>query len=289
MKSLHSALINIRRSPYQSIVVILMITITFFVAYNFSLLMLGSHELLKFFEKKPQVIAFFKIDTADAIIEEVKNSFQNKIYVDQVVVVSKTEALKIYQESKKDNPLLLELVTADILPASIEVSSKDIKDLVKIKEELELIPEIDDVELQEDVINQLENWTNAIRIVGGVFALILAFTSFMLMVIIISLKAATKKRAISIMRVIGASKAYIIKPFIIEGMLYGIIGSLFAWLITIGCFIYATPFLSQFFKNIISFPLDFNLFLLQLGIGTSLAILFGSMASIVAVSKLIKK
>ena len=65
MKSFNSALVAIRRSPYQSILSLLVLILTFFTAYTFSLLTVGSHQVLNFFETQPKVIAFFKLDTEE--------------------------------------------------------------------------------------------------------------------------------------------------------------------------------------------------------------------------------
>ena len=61
MKKLLDALVAIRRTPYQSLVAILMVTVTFFVGYIFSLFVVGTDTILKFFETRPQGIAFFYI------------------------------------------------------------------------------------------------------------------------------------------------------------------------------------------------------------------------------------
>ena len=58
MKKIQDALVAIRRSPYQSVMALLVITVTFFVGYIFSLFVLGTDTILNFFETRPQVIAF---------------------------------------------------------------------------------------------------------------------------------------------------------------------------------------------------------------------------------------
>jgi cell division transport system permease protein len=61
MSALTTALIGMRRSPYQSLAAILLVTLTFFVGYSFSLFSLGSELVLRYFETQPQVIGFFQL------------------------------------------------------------------------------------------------------------------------------------------------------------------------------------------------------------------------------------
>ena len=87
-----------------------MMTLTLFIASVFALVTLGSERMLRYFETRPQVTAFF-VDTATQ--EQVQNLSQvviNSGLTAEVKFVSKEEALAIYREQNKDDPLLLEMV-----------------------------------------------------------------------------------------------------------------------------------------------------------------------------------
>jgi len=289
MKKLQDALVAIRRSPYQSVLALLVITVTFFVGYIFSLFVLGTDSILKFFETRPQVIAFFKIETTATDVDQAAKNMQAKSYVTNVNVVSKEQALEFYKQDHKDNPLLLELVTADILPASIEVSGKDVAALALIKEDLAGTKGVDDVVYQEDIVSNIQQWTSAIRIGGLIITSILAVVSFLVITTLMSMKISAKRQAIAVMKVIGATNWYISGPFVVEGLLYGLVGSLLGWGIMYGVLLYATPWLQEFLGVIIKFPLPTTLFAYQLGVGTLLAILLGTGASLMAARRMLKR
>ena len=59
---------NIRRSPYQAISAITVLTVTFFIAQLFVLLTLGSQKILNYFETKPQISAYFTDETTESQI-----------------------------------------------------------------------------------------------------------------------------------------------------------------------------------------------------------------------------
>lgn len=288
MKALNTALLNLRRMPYKSLIAILIISLTFFVAHSFALILLGSQQVLEFFEKQPKIIAFFKIETTDTQVQKTKEQFQTDSRIKDLKIVSKDEALKFYQEYQ-DNPLLLELVTADILPASVEVSAYDPQVLPAIKADLEKNDQIDDVVLQQDVIEQLTNWTRSLRLIGLAVISILTLVSLLVMMTVISLKISYKQKAIAILRFIGANNGYIIFPFILEGMIYGLIGSIIGWGLMFGIYLYLTPWLQNFLGQIIGFPLPGEFWLIQIGAGLAIGVFFGALSSVLATKRLIRK
>ncbi len=289
MKALKTSLINIRRAPYQAFIAIVMMTLTFFVSYCLSITLVGADQILKFFESRPQVIGFFQITSNQTTIDNFVKEIKTKPFVAEVKVVSKNEALELYKKENQDNPLLLELVTADILPASIEVSATDITHLPDVKSYLDQSTDIEEVVLQRDIIDTLINWTNSIRTIGLAIITVLGITSFFIVTIVIGFKAANHKTAIGIMSLIGATPSYIVMPFMYEGAIYAMLGSIFGWLAMYLTLLYTSPWLQNFLGNIITFPLPSEIFLMQLGIGTATGIFFGSLASLTAVKRMIKK
>lgn len=289
MNSFSTALTNIRRSPYQSLTAILMLSITFFVAYAFSLFILGTEQILRYFETRPQIIAFFELDASQEQLTTAQQTMEQKSYVEDVDLVDKEEALEIYQETNKEDPLLLELVTADILPASIEVSGVDINSLSVIQKDLESLSGIDEVIYQKDVIDELTTWTSSVRWIGVGGLVVLGITSLLTIMIITGMKSANRRGAINIMRIIGASKWYVKSPFVYEGMIYGLTGSFIGWGLMTTALLYTTPWLKEFLGAVPLLPVPIEILLIQLGIGSVIGIIFGSLASSIAVSRVMKR
>ncbi|KKR94521.1 MAG: Cell division protein FtsX [Candidatus Levybacteria bacterium GW2011_GWA2_41_15] len=229
MNSKITAWKNIRRSPYQAIAAIFIMTMTFLVFSFFIFILAGSSKVINYFESKPQVTAFFKDEAKQADIDALSKGLKGTEQVSGVRFVSKEEALKIYREQNKNDPLLLDLVTADILPASLEISTVEIEDLALVSNELSKSPIVQEVIYQRDVIATLTSWTNALRRVGVAAILVLSLVSIFIMVTIIGIKISHKKEDIEIMKLIGATNWYIRKPFIMEGIFYGVLGSLVSW------------------------------------------------------------
>src|SRR5258708_30195479 len=109
---------HIRRSPYQALAAIMIMMVTFLAVSVFAILIIGSSKIITYFESKPQVTAFFKDDAKQTDIDGLKGQLSSSGKIASIKFVSKDDALKIYKEQNKNDPLLLDLVTSDILPAS---------------------------------------------------------------------------------------------------------------------------------------------------------------------------
>lgn len=288
MNPFSSALTNMRRSPIQSLTAIIIITVTMFVGYSFSLMALGTQEILQYFETRPQVIGFFELETPLIQIQQLKTQMETRPYVDQIKIITQEEALATYRQENQDDPLLLELVTADILPASIEISAGEIEDLAKIRDDLNSQSSIEEVVFQQDMIDSLTNWTSSVRYIGLATVSVLALTSFLIITALISMKVAQRKAAIKIMRLIGASGWFIKAPFFFEGILYGLTGSILGWAGMYATLLYLTPWLKEFLGGITLFPIPTEVFALQLGAGTLIAMVLGSFAGVTAVQKIME-
>lgn len=289
MKSFNSALTAIRRSPYQSILSIIVLSITFFVAFTFSAMTIGSQRILQYFETQPRVIAFFRLETDNSIVDNLAEDFRQKDYVKEVLVVDKSEALEIYRQENQDNPLLLELVTEDILPASIEISAHDAQNLDKISQTLRENQYVEDVDFQQDVMQSLIRWTNALRLFGLFFLVILTTVSFLMIMVTISMKVSAKRNSIKVMKFVGASNIFISRPYVIEGIILALIASLLAFAFYYAMILYVTPWLNDFLQDIINFPIAWEFFAYQLLAGLIAASLLGTFASITAVKRMLRK
>jgi cell division transport system permease protein len=286
-----------RRSPYQTLAAVVTMFVTMLLAGFFLLASTGSSLTLRYFESKPQITVFFA-DTAtldDA--ENLKKTLMDTGKVAGTKYVSKEDALAIYKEQNKNDPLLLEMVTADILPASLEVSAKDPKFLHELEPIISESQGIEEVIFQRDVVDTLLKWTNAIRWLGGILVVLFAINSILIIMTVIGMKIALKKEEIEILNLVGASPWYIRWPFILEGGLYGMAGAIASWLILsvlliavqpyIFGFLGMIPVISVVFTSVASWPFAGFIFgfLLILDL---LGFLLGSLGSVVALARYLK-
>src|SRR4030042_3829833 len=158
---------HIRRSPYQALAASLTLSLTFFAVSVFGLLMAGSYMVLRYFEKAPQVIAFFERgkDISEADQQKIKERLEATGKLASFKYVSSQEAVAIYKEGTKQDTLLSELVDNKILPPSIEISATEISSLPQLRDILKSEPLVREIGFYEDIVNTLSKWVRNLRIV----------------------------------------------------------------------------------------------------------------------------
>lgn len=277
-----------RRNPYQSLAAVLIMTLTFLAISVFAFIVLGSSVVIRHFESKPPVTAFFKNEATTANIQELENNLKQTGKVARTRYVSKQEAVQIYKEQNKKDPLLLELVSEEILPASLEISTFNIEDLGEVSNTLKNSPYVENVVYQEEIISSLTSWTNAIRTIGIILIGVLALVSIFIMMTVIGFKVSQKRDEIEIMKLLSATNWYIRWPFILEGIIYGVLGTVIGWMVASAGLLYATPFLQSFLREVPLLPVS-PLFLLELlAAELFIAVLLGMLASSLAVLRYLK-
>ena len=286
-----------RRSPYQTLAAILTMFLTFLLGGVFALTTGMSLSILRYFEGKPQLTVFFMEKAGKPEADVLKITLEGTGKVASTKFVSKDDALAIYKEQNKNDPLLLEMVTADILPASLEVTAIDPRFLSELEPVIKEADGVEEVIFQKDVVDALLSWTNAIRIIGGTLAGLLAIDSLLIIMTVIGLKIAMKKEEIEILKLIGATQWYIRKPFVIEGGIYGVVGAFFAWLMmtilllvfrsSLLSFLGAIPVIHTLLINPLSsvFLISAGAFLGVLGIT---GFLLGAIGSLITLNRYIK-
>jgi len=274
---------HIFRSPYQSLAAVLVISFSLFLISVFFLLGAGSEEILRYFESRPQLIAYLKDEAKPQEIELLKAKIESTGKAKKIDYVSKEDALKTYRHLFKDKPLLLEMVTAKILPASLEISPTNLSGIKEMADILKKEFIVEDIDFEEDVISTLSRFITNLRLVGIIVAGILLLISVLTVLVIIGMKISQQKEEIEILKLLGASSWYIYLPLYFEGIIFGWLAAGISWGLTYGLILYTTPFLVNFFSGIPIFPVSVFSMMEVLGGLFGLGTIVGFLGSFLAV------
>jgi cell division transport system permease protein len=293
---------NIRRSPFQALAAVFILTVTFFVTTILSVFIYSSNQVLKYFETRPQVIAFLKDGAKEEEITTLQNKLASDTRIKKVNYVSKEQALEIYKKATSENPLLSELVSPSIFPASLEFSLSNlayaedvITDLKKesIVDEVGFTASLGGESTLTDVVGRLRQISYYIRIGGGVFVGFLLGTSLLVMFVIIGMRMTGKRGEIEILDLIGATPGFIRSPIVLESLIYGIVGSVVGWVSAVLLILYSTPSLIRYFGDIPVLPENTLKLLIILLIVLAVEIMVGATlslsGSLLAVSRVKRK
>lgn len=292
---------HIRRAPYQALAAVLIMTLTFFVATVLGVLAYASHSTLKHFETRPQIIAFLKNEAQPEQVAALQKEIGADPRVKNVKYVSKEEALEIYRNATSDKPVLSELVSPKVFPASLEFSVTDLAHAEAVVKEVESKEIVNQVAYTAslgssknigEVVNNLRAVTNYIRIGGLILLCFLLTSSLLILLVILGMRISSRREEIEILQLIGATPGFIRAPFIFEGIFYALSGAVVGWLLATLIILYLMPSVAGFFAEVEVLPATTEglamLFGALLGTELILGLLLGVAGSFVALRRYLK-
>ena len=252
---------------------------------GFWIMQTGLLSALQFTEQKVQVVAYLQPTASDTQIQALEDKIRAMPEVISVDFVTRDEALDKFRASLKAQGRedLTRYLDTNPLFASFEVRMVDAADVAVVSERLDPSKEpiIRNVLNQKDFIANLVTVTDILRTAGTVVLIVVGIIALFIIVNTIRLAVVARGEEIEIMRLVGASDAFIRWPFVFEGAFVGLLGAA----ITLGgLYLLADPigsFMVDFFRVL---PLSFgglarDLVVLVLGTGVGLGIL-GSWVSV---------
>ncbi|MFZ3301919.1 MAG: permease-like cell division protein FtsX [Microgenomates group bacterium] len=302
--SIHTrtAIDAIKRSPFQAMSAIFVMALTFFVATTVAVLVYASNKSLTYIETRPQIIAFLNKDVEEQQVLALQNKLSADTRIKDIKYVPKEEALEIYKKATVDNPLLAELVSPSIFPASLEFSVVDLSLAQNVITEIGNEEVVDQVGFTaniggekslDDVVNRLKNISYYVRVGGITFVGVLAATSFLVLLVIISMRMTSRKGEIEILSLIGATPGFVSKPIILEGVLYSLMGVVIGWVSSFILWLYLAPNILSYFGQIPVLPKEptafFVLFLIILGIELLAGLTLALVGTLIAVKRSLKR
>lgn len=148
-------------------------------------------------------------------------------YIEKYYFEDHQQAYKNFQEQFKGNAIA-KYVTAEQLNETFWVKLKNPADSAIVTESFGGVPGIEEVRDQRSYLDQIFAILNAASLAAIALASLMLFSATLLVSTTIRLSAFSRRREIGIMRLVGASNFYIQLPFILEGLVAGLIGSVLA-------------------------------------------------------------
>jgi cell division transport system permease protein len=238
---------------------------------------------LQFTEQKVQVVAYLEPNATDLQVSDLQDRLKAMPQVASVAYVSRDEALVRFRASMQAQGRqdLTQYLDANPLYASLEVTMVDPSQVRIVGDALRGDPSIRSVINIEDLVDRVLTVTGILRTAGTVVLVIVGVIALFIIINTIRLAVLARAEEIEVMRLVGASDAFIRWPFVFEGALVGLIGSL----VTLGILLAVADPLSNFMAGFFRvLPLQFgsltrDLVALVMGAGVGLGIL-GSWLSV---------
>ena len=260
---MNNILTSLRRTPYQTFAALSVLFFTLLLSGGIFVTLTFLQGLLHYVETRPRVIVYFQVKTPEKDIFAIRDKITATNKATEITYISQDEAYNIYKEFTENDPLLLEMTSPDILPASLEIDAVKPEYLPEIAELVSGMPGVDEVQYQKDIINNLLNLTSTIRKTASFFFAYLMFMSIIVLTTTLSFKIALKRDEIQVLKLLGATNNYIRAPFVNESVTLGIIATVAANVILIGTMLTLNAVLTSFFAGIPELTIFINSIALQ--------------------------
>jgi cell division transport system permease protein len=206
------------------------------VTVTVSLALLGAGLLVQRQVNEAQRVFYSDIEVSiflqDGISESARNSLEEDLndtpIVQSVEYESKEDAFAHFQEIFADEPVLLDSVEPEILPASFRVQLVDPEQFGVIQSQFACYPGVQEVSDGREFLNQFFTVMRRLRDGALWVGFLQAIAAVALIFNVIRITAFARREQTGIMKLVGATNWYIRLPFILEGMVAGVAGALLA-------------------------------------------------------------
>lgn len=185
-------------------------------------------------EKLDKVVFFLKDDADPSSVNAFIDELDGNKKVKKVVYVSREEALEEFKAGFGEDSTILENIPGgNPLPASITVEMKELSYGKEIEDKYKDLPIVEDHNYYYDFVTQMMKLQNGVKYVGAAIVLILVLISILIIHNTIKIAISNKEKEINIMKYVGATNTYIRGPFLINGIIFGILGALLSGFLTL--------------------------------------------------------
>lgn len=288
-RSIRDAFKNVVRNFSLSFASIMCTTITLILVAVAMVAAANVNNATKLIEDELTVVVYLNGDVTSEQIENIKTELNSYKNVLETTYKSKDEWKLEMSEYDDSFKTVLDYLDENPLNDSFVVKVKDVKKLSETSEFIKGIEGVDTVKYGEGMVENVISVFDVIQKVVLVVVIALVLVTGFLISNTIKLTIFSRRGEIEIMRLVGASNITIKLPFLFEGFIIGVVGSIIPICITIyGYVILYSRMHGKLFSNMIMlikpYPFVFNISLILLGIGA----LVGMYGSIKAVRKYLK-
>jgi cell division transport system permease protein len=247
-------------------------------------------------QSKIDISVYFNTTTPEDEILNIQQSLEGLSQVQSVQYISQDQALATFQQNHANDPTVSQAINeldSNPLEASLNITANDPSEYGAINDYLsspDLAPYIDTISYaqNQDVINRLAAIVRDVNIGGWILTIFLALVAGLVMFNTIRLAIYSNREEIGVMRVVGASNSLVRGPFVVEGMLWGLIAAVISIVIFAPLLYFTSPYMNEFIPGLNLFQYFYThviqLFVYELLFG----VVIGGLSSFWAVRRYLK-
>jgi len=220
-----------KRSGIMSFVAVgtVIVSLTIFGVFLMGVVNIGS--IIGTISSSVQVSAYVERSLDKYEVDSIINRISALRGVSSVKYLSREDAWKKFKEEYGGKMNLEEVVSNNPLPDTFIIEVQIPELVPSVSKQISGMPSISEVRYSGKLIKQVESLASAVRIGGLILVCMLSVATLLIVINTIRLTVIAREKDISIMKLVGATNSFIKWPFIIEGVIIGVIGSMFSFAI----------------------------------------------------------
>ena len=276
---------NVWRHKSSAVSSVFSIYLTLIVSGSLLIVSQNTNKLIEYLRDKYKIEVFFKDSVTEKRVEELTADFKSINGVNSITIISKKDAERIFKSQFGDD--ILSILGYNPLPISCVINLKkdwpsriDIKPIIS---NLRKYREVDEINHQGKLISRIENYYESFLEIMVVIVSITLIIAVFIISNTVKLTILSKKELIRSLQLIGATKSFVKGPFIIEGVVHGLLATVLSFYTIIG----VLNFSKYFIYDLTRFDIYYDqVFIFQVIL--SLSLLVGFIGSNRAISRFLK-
>lgn len=270
---------GLRRAKMAALITSLTMAGALIVLGIFGLLTLNLNKLAESLRARIEVEVFIDMGKDDAAIKELRQALEKVAGIASVRYVSREEAGEIFR--REFGKEFIDLLKSNPLPPSFHLTlHKAYQNSVatqRLANQLQALPGVDEVVYRRDLVQLMDKYVGFAIALDVLIGFVIGFGAFFVVINHVRLVVFAKRRVLETMQLVGANRAFITVPLLLQGIVHGLVGAGLAILF----FYLAFRFALMPYRELLSLP---AMFYPALGV---IGVLLGMLAAYIGVRRFV--
>ncbi|MBI4860764.1 MAG: ABC transporter permease [Candidatus Riflebacteria bacterium] len=230
---LREALDGIKHSKVMAVATITSIALSLFVLGAFLLFLKNANLFLSRLHDQYKLVVYIKDQADTDSVTQLKRRFEGDPAVESVVYIPKEDALKLVLADLGEKDWIVKTLEKNPLPDSFELKINERADVADLVRRLQSDRAVSRVSSGQEWVAAILRAVLLVRYVGFALVFVLGFTSLLIVGNTIWVTVYARRDEVAIMRLVGATNWFVRTPFLVEGLLTGVVGAVLSFVLLV--------------------------------------------------------